>query len=78
MAYYRPFSQLTSFSKVVEVICKRILTDIINHNILVSEQFWMRSKLSPEKASCNLICEILKASNNKRIVWGFFLLRKGF
>jgi len=50
-----------------KVIYKRVLTHINNHNILVTEQFGCRSKSSTEKASYNLICEILKDSNNKII-----------
>ena len=59
-------------------IYKTVLTHINNLNILVTEQFGCRSS-STEKASYNLICEILKDSNNKRIVGGiFFRLRKNF
>jgi len=38
----------------------------------------MRSESSLERASCSLICEILKAFNNKRIVGGVFYLEKAF
>jgi len=36
----------------------------------------MSSESSLERASCNFICEILKAFNNKRIVGGVFYLEK--
>ena len=45
---------------------------------MVTEQFGFRSRTSTEQASYNLICELLKDSNNKRIVGVFFRLRKNF
>jgi hypothetical protein len=52
---------------------------VTNNNILVNEQFGFRSKLSTEKATYNLINEILEALNNKRKVGGiFFDLEKAF
>jgi hypothetical protein len=56
-----------------KVIYKRVLTHINNHNILVIEQFGCRSRSSTEKASYNLIYEILKDSNNRRIDGCIFL-----
>jgi hypothetical protein len=80
VANYRPISLLTSFSKVFEkVICRRILTHVNNNNILVNKQFGFQSKLSTEKATYNLINEILEALNNKTEVGGiFFDLEKAF
>jgi len=57
----------------------RIVTHINNRSILVNEQFGFRSKYWTEKASCNLMCEILNAFHSKRIVGGiFFDLEKVF
>jgi len=42
------------------------------HNILVTEQFGCRWISSTENTSYDLICEILKDSNNKRIVGDIF------
>jgi hypothetical protein len=79
MANKRPASLLTSFSKLLEVIYKRILTQINNHNILANEQFGSRSKSSTVQAFYNLIFEILQAFNEKRPVGGiFFNLEKAF
>jgi len=62
-----------------KVIRKRVLTHINNHNILVIEQFGCRLISSIENVSYDLICEILKDSNNKTIVGGSFLdLEKTF
>jgi len=73
MANNRPDSLLTSFSKLLEVIYKRILTHINNHNILANEQFGFRSKSTTVQAFRNLIFKILQAFNNKRIDGGNFL-----
>ena len=80
MANYRLISLLTSFSKVFKkVIHVRLLKHINNSNILVNEQFGVRSKSSTEMASYNLITEILNALNNKKMVGGIFCdLQKAF
>jgi hypothetical protein len=80
LANYRPISLLTSFSNVFEkVIYRRILTRVTNNNILVNEQFGFLSKLSTERATYNLVNEILESLNNKREVGGiFFDLEKAF
>jgi hypothetical protein len=60
------------------VLYERIMTHIINNNILLCEQFGFVPKSSSDKASYNLINEILKAFNNKRIVGGIFWTWKRF
>jgi len=72
----RPASLLTSFSKLLEVLYKRILTDINNHKILANELFGFRSKSSTVQVFYNLIFKTLQAFNNKRIVGDIFLTQK--
>lgn len=43
------------------------------HNILVHEQYGFRGNSSTQKATFNLLKEIINALNNKRIVGGIFL-----
>jgi hypothetical protein len=80
LANYRPISLLTSFSKVFEkIIYKRLLLHININNILTNEQYGFRAKSSTEKASFQLIIEILNALNNKFMVGGIFCdLEKAF
>jgi hypothetical protein len=64
MANYRLISLLTSFSKVLEqIIYERLLQHINVNNILVEEQFGFRPAISTDKASYQLISEILNAMN---------------
>jgi fructose-1,6-bisphosphatase/inositol monophosphatase family enzyme len=52
MSNYRPMSLLTAFSKVIEkVIYARLYQHLINHNILMNEQFGFRAQSSTEKAT---------------------------
>jgi hypothetical protein len=61
---YRPISLLTSFSKVFEkVIFNRLLEHLNCNNILVKEQFGFRKDLTTEKATYELINDILSALN---------------
>ena len=80
VANYRPFSLLTSFSKVSERLTyDRLLNHIQTNNILCAEQFGFRASLSTEKASYELIDHILNALNNKLMVGGIFCeLQKPF
>jgi hypothetical protein len=76
---YRPISLLTSFSKILEVIFKRLHNHVNNNNILAQEQFGFRNNSSIETASYYLINNILEALNNKFIVGGIFCdLTKAF
>jgi hypothetical protein len=69
---------LTSFSKVLEkALYNRLIQYLNNNNILNSQQFGFRKKLSTEDAIFRLTHEILNALNSKIIVGSiFFLLRK--
>ena len=70
---FRPFSLLTSFSKVLEkVMYTRLYQHINQHNVLATKQYGFRNKYSTEKASYKLINEILLALNNKLTVGGIF------
>jgi hypothetical protein len=62
MTNYRPVSLLSSFSKVVEVICITVNQHIATNNILVNEQYGFRSNLSTGKATYKLLNEILTLS----------------
>jgi hypothetical protein len=77
---YRPISLLTSFSKVFEkVIYNRLLEHLYYNNMLVTEQFGRRKNLTTEKATYELINDILSALNDKLIVGGIFCdLSKAF
>lgn len=73
MTNYRPTPLLTSFSKALEnITCGRLLHHINTNNILVNEQFGFWTKPSTEKASLQLLNEILNAWNNKLVVGGIF------
>jgi len=73
-------SLLTAFSKVFEkVICVRLYQHLINHSVLVNEQFGFRAKSSTAKATFSVINEILEALNSKKVVGGIFCnLEKAF
>ena len=70
---YRPISLLISFSKIIENIIYKGLCDHINiNNILVKEQFGLRTNSSTEIAAYILINNILSSLNNKLMVGGLF------
>ena len=72
MSNYRPVSLLTAFSKVFEkVIYVGLYQHLISHDVLVNEQFGFKAKSSTTKATFNLINEILKALNSKKVVGAF-------
>jgi hypothetical protein len=73
-------SLLTSFSKVFEkIIYERLLQHVNVNNILVEVQFGIRPAISTDKASSRLICEILNAMNERKVVGGIFCdLHKAF
>jgi hypothetical protein len=77
---YRPISLLTSFSKIFEeVIYKRLYDHVNSNNILANEQYGFRNNSSNEKASYNLINNILTALNIKTWAGGIFCdLTKAF
>jgi hypothetical protein len=64
---------LTSFSKVFEkVIYNRLLEHLNSNNIFVEEQFRFRKEFTTEKASYEIINDILSALIDKLIVGGIF------
>jgi hypothetical protein len=70
---YRRISLLTAFLKVIEkVIYVRLYQHLINHNILVNEQFGFRAQSSTEKATFILINQILEALSSRKLVGGIF------
>jgi hypothetical protein len=72
IANYKFISLLTSSSKISEkATYSKLLEHITTKNLPVNEQFILRSKLSTEMASYNLI-EIPDALNNERLVGGIF------
>ena len=72
MSNYRPVSLLTAFSKVFEkVIYVGLYQHLISHDVLVNEQFGFKAKSYTAKATFNLINEILKALNSKKVVGAF-------
>jgi hypothetical protein len=59
MSNYRPISLLTAFSEVFEKVpYVRLYQHLINHSVLVNEQFGFKAKLSTAKATCHFINEI--------------------
>jgi hypothetical protein len=73
MSNYRPISLLSAFSQVSEkVIYVRLYQNLINHSVLMNEQFGFKAKSSTAKATFNLINEILQALNSKKVLSGIF------
>jgi hypothetical protein len=77
---YRPTSLLTSSSKIFEKVMQtRLLEHLINNNILSTEQYGFRMKLTTENATYKLTNEVVNAMNNRLIVGGIFCdLKKAF
>jgi len=70
---FRPISLLPSFSKILEkVVYTRLYQHINQNNMLTTEQYGFRNNSSTEKASFNLIKEILLVLINKLRVGGIF------
>jgi Reverse transcriptase (RNA-dependent DNA polymerase). len=70
---YRPVSLTTLFSKVIKKVMYNILCGhLYSNNILVEEQFGFKKNLTTEKATYELINEIVSALNNKLILRGIF------
>ena len=56
MCNYSPVSLLTAFSKVIEkVIYVRLYQHLINHSVLMTEQFGFKAKSSTAKPTFSLI-----------------------
>jgi hypothetical protein len=70
---YRPISLLTSFSKIfVKIIYARLSNHVLNNDILSVEQYGFRRNSSTEKATFELLNDILQALDNKAYVGGIF------
>ena len=77
---YRPISVLTNFSKLLEkLMYKRISNYIEKHNILSKHQFGFRKNRSTEDAILELTDKISKALDKRKYTLGVFLdLSKAF
>jgi hypothetical protein len=69
---YMPISFLTAFLKIFEKVISVRLYQHLNNNILANMQFGFRPNLSKEKATFNLISELLLTLNLKQIVGGLY------
>ena len=69
---YRPISNLTSFSKVLEKAMYIQLCEQRSKNILAEEQFGFRTKSTTNNAIHKLTNDTFKALNNKLMVGGIF------
>jgi len=80
LSNYRPISMLTSFSKVLEkALYNRLIEYLNDNNVLNTQQFGLRKRLSTENAIFKLRHEILIALNNKAMIGSiFFDLAKAF
>jgi hypothetical protein len=64
MSTYKPISLLPSFPKVFEkVLYVRMYQHLINNNLLVDEQFGVRTNSSTITVTFNLMNEITEALN---------------
>ena len=71
---YRPISVLTNFSKLLEkLMYKRISNYIEKHNILSKHQFGFRKNRSTEDAILELTDKISKALDERKYTLGIFL-----
>ena len=77
---YRPISILTTFSKIFEKIVAVRLNGFITKNIILHEnQFGFRSGLSTSMALLQLVNELTKSIDDKKITAGVFIdLAKAF
>jgi hypothetical protein len=66
---YMPVSFLTAFLKIFEKVISVRLYQHLNNNILANMQFGFRPNLSTEKATFNLISELLLTLNLKKNRW---------
>ncbi|MDR0288741.1 MAG: hypothetical protein LBH78_01645, partial [Rickettsiales bacterium] len=80
LANYRPISQLTSCSKILETIMfNRLFQYVQTNDILASEQCGFRKGTHIEKAIFTLTDNILTSLNLRQQIWGIFCdLSKAF
>jgi len=73
-ANYRLISLLTSFSKIIEkIIYKRLSQHLKANNILVKEQFGFREKSSTDTATYALLNTVLSSLDKKTLGWWHFV-----
>jgi hypothetical protein len=73
LAYYRPISLLTSFSKVVErVMYNRLENHLTKHSIINPNQYGFKGNSSTNNAIYTLLNETLTALKNKLKAKGLF------
>jgi len=72
LSNYRPISLLPVFSKLIEkIIYKRLYSYLMEHNLLVDEQFGFREQISTDSAIFDLLNSVLFSLDNKHFVGGF-------
>ena len=73
MKNYRPISLLTVFSKALEkAMHSRLNQKMHTHNILVTEQYDFRKRISTENSAFKLKGSVLKSVNQEMHVGGIF------
>ena len=77
---YRPISLLPVLSKVLEkIIYKRVYSFLMQHNVLYTSQYGFRTEHSTIQAITELVGNIVKGFEEKKITLGLFLdLSKAF
>jgi hypothetical protein len=80
LSNYRPISLLPVFLKLIEkIIYKRLYSYLMEHNLLVDEQFGFREQISTDSAIFDLLNSVLFSLDNKHFVGGLFCdLQKAF
>jgi hypothetical protein len=79
LSNYRPISLLPTFYKITEkIIYKRLYLHLNNNNILVSQQFGFREKLSTEMPIYTFLRNILSRDKKHNVVGLFCDLQKVF
>ncbi len=77
---YRPISLLSTINKIMEkIMYKRLITFLNTHNILYNYQFGFCKKHSTSLAIIEIVGNILKDMEERKLVAGIFLdLSKAF
>lgn len=77
---YRPISTLSTFNKILEkLLINRLVPFLNQHNILYKLQYGFRQGSSTETAVSELLDDVIKGIDSKKLVGALFLdLRKAF